>query len=289
MKVCWIQDIDPFVDPGGAQQTDRAHIVHALRQGYEVEVMLPGHDPSMAESAGLVIVSNATMFPIKLFQDMKKPYIFFFHDYWPACKVRLYYPMLEKCKSCPSRPGWLPVLKGAKLLVWLSPLHRESWLFSYPELEDRSHALVPSPVSPDRFYNMGLERHGAIAVNSGIDFKGRDRFFEWANEHPETPITLIGPGADKMPGNIKVIGAVPPEKMNEIYNRHEVFVHQPVSPSPFDRTVAEAFLAGCRVVGNELVGALSWPFFRQGREAVVEALRCSSTRFWQAIEEVADV
>ena len=285
MKVAWIQDLSPWTELGGAQLTDKAHIIEGIKRGHDIEIILPGTQPIFDEWADLIVVSNATMFPIAMFQNFTKPYVFFIHDYWPLCRWRLYYPMLDRCRTCYPSQDWRPIFQKSNLIIWLSPLHRESWLFSFSELEQHAYTLAPSPVSPQEFYDMKLERHGAIAVNSGIDFKGRDRFVEWAREHPDVEITLVGPG-DDMPPNVKSVGIVPYTKMNELYNQHEAFVHLPITPQPFERTCAEAFLARCRVVGNPNLGALSWPEFSQGRDAVATLLLASSSHFWDAIEEV---
>ena len=97
------------------------------------------------------------------------------------------------------------------------------------------------------------------------------------------PVTLVGDGSE-LPPNVTRIEHVPYTKMNELYNKHQMFVHLPVNPMPFDRTVAEASLAGCHVIGNKLVGALSWLEFSQGREAIKQLLSESSSNFWRSIE-----
>ena len=285
MKIAWCQDLSPFTELGGAQLTDKAHIIAGIKRGHDIEIILPGTQPVFDEWADLIVVSNATMFPIAMFQNFTKPYVFFIHDYWPACRYRLFYPMLEKCRTCYPSQNWRPIFQKSKLIIWLSPLHRESWLFSFSELEKHAYALIPSPVSPDEFYDMKLERKGVIAVDSGVDFKGKERFVEWCVEHPDMPVTLVGEGSE-LPPNVTRIEHVPYTKMNELYNRHQVFIHLPVNPMPFDRTVAEASLAGCHIVGNKLVGALSWPEFSQGQEQVKALLRTSSNTFWDKVEGV---
>lgn len=283
MKIAWVQDLSPWTELGGAQLTDKAHIIAGIKRGHDIEIILPGTVSAFQEWADLIIVSNATMFPIAMFQNFTKPYVFFVHDYWPLCKLRLYYPMLDKCRVCYPSLDWRAIFEKSKLIVWLSPLHRESWLFTFSELEKHEYALVPSPVSPDDFYDMKLERKGAIAVHSGVDFKGKERFVEWCVEHPDVPVTLVGPG-DNLPPNVTRIEHVLYTKINELYNRHEYFVHLPMNPMPFDRTVAEAYLAGCKIIANKNVGALSWEQFYQSREHVERLLRASSAMFWDKIE-----
>ena len=281
MKVAWLQDINPFDSTytGGAEQTDRAHIVHGLRMGHDIEVVTP-MSPLNVSWADLVVVSNAAAFRVEELKAVSAPYVLLLHDYWGLCRWRLFYPMLDKCRDCYLKPRFLPLLFGSELIVWLSPLHRESWLFTYPELEHHPHALVPSAIDVDQFFDMGLQRHGAVAVNSGLKFKGYDQVRDWAEEHGEAAVTLVGPVEGPMPPNVALVGHVPVREMNHLYNRHERLLHLPQNPMPFDRTVAEAYLAGCEVQANELVGALSWPFFREGRDGVRQALKTASSDFW---------
>lgn len=290
MKIAWLQDIDPMTHPGGAQQNDKRHIVAGLGRGHDIDIFLPAFfNKNAFEWAEMAVLSNTTNFAAEAFTNLlraKIPYVWFFHDFAPLCKIRLFYPMLEKCKDCFRKPQWMDSWQGASLLVWLSPLHREAWLYACPELEEMRYELVPSAIDPDRFFDMGKDRRGTVAVNATTDFKGAQAFLEWTQAHPEEPVTLVGgnPEHTVFPRNVTVLDGVPPHDMNELYNSHERFVHLPLNVGPFDRTIAEAYLAGCTVIGNKNVGALSWPFFSKGRDAVREAVRQAPETFWTAIE-----
>ena len=292
MRLVWVQDFDFITHPGGAQLTDRAHFLEGVRRGHSLSIWNPGTQMGLEDipKGTAVLASNPVFLHHEVFLGMRErgiPYVYFFHDYVPVCKYRLFYPMRESCKSCYLKERWLPVLQGARLLVWLSPLHRESWLWLCPELEAVPHHLSPSPVDVDSFFDMGLERAGIVAVESLHPFKGRRRVLDWARQHPEASLTFVGGNPEPqepLPPNCRDIGSVPGQMMNEVYNRHEALLHLPQSPSPFDRTVAEAYLAGCRIIGNALVGALSWPFFGKGRDAVKQACQESPSQFWEAIE-----
>ena len=290
MKVAFIQDLDPFTEPGGAQMTDKTHLLYAIRHGHDVEVVLPNADPSALFKSDLVVISNNAAFPIGLFQELQKQqrkYVFFLHDYQNLCRWRLFYPMLDKCKVCHLKEGWLPILQGAASIIWLSPLHRESWLFTYPELAEHDSSIIPSPVSVTDFFDMKQERHGYIAVHATEEFKGRERFLEYVEQHPEISFTLVGAPPDGLPANVKGIGYVPYSAMNELYNQHQAFVHLPTTTQPFERTIPEALLAGCKIIGNKNIGALSYPEFSQGREAIVKLLKKSSMQFLAALERAA--
>lgn len=202
------------------------------------------------------------------------------------CKHRLFYPMADKCKGCYLRERWLPFLTNARLRIFLSPLHRRAWEFAFPELRGLKNVNSPPPVDPAVFYDRGGPRSGAIAVNAHLPFKGRDLFLAWAKAHPDVPITLVGAEADPtFPANVHALGPVPYEAMAELYNQHTTFLHLASHAMPYDRTCAEAYLSGCAIHSNGLVGALSWPFFKQGRAAVARASARAPAQFWRAVEE----
>ncbi len=294
MRIAFIQDMDPLVEGGGAQWTDRAHILEGFKRGHEIQIIVPQTNlGDLDEKFDLAIISNSMTLRTEQYDSLQRrgiPYVIFAHDFgvW-LCKWRLLFPMEERCRDqCYLRDRWRPYLQASRLIVWLSPLHRRSWLFAYPDLRTHPYHLSPSPVSPQEFYPMGLPRRGALAVNADQEYKGADNLALWAQAHPDVDITLIGSNPEyQFPSNVKRIGAVRYQKMNEMYNQHEYFVHLPGNIGPFDRVAAEAYLAGCHIVGNRLVGALSWPFFKQGKEAVKAALTASPTKFWEAVERAA--
>jgi len=296
MKVVWGQDMDFITHGGGAQLSDRAHFLKGVKRGHDLSILTPNSDITMEDlmRCEVLIASNPLFMNITSFKEIMGhniPYIWFFHDYAPLCKYRLFYPMRDTCKLCYLKERWLPVFLKSRLIIWLSPLHRESWLYICPELEDIRYHLAPSPVNVELFSDLGLERKGAISVESLHPFKGREHVIKWANDHQEVDITFVSGNPlpeEPLPLNCKVMGAVPYRAMNELYNKHEMFLHLPQSPSPFDRCVVEAYLAGCKVIGNELIGALSYSWFKSRRDVSIEC-SSSSTFFWEAVEDAMGI
>ena len=286
MKIAWLQDLNPLAEiSGGAQLTDRTHIMAGFRLGHDVVPVTPSESGLLKRPYDAFILSNVTSFRMDTFQEMIKqgaPFVIFAHDY--TCKWRLFYPMQPKCKSCYLRDRWLPVLQASRLIVWLSPLHRWAWLYMYPELKKHPYVLVPSPVSPDEFYAKNGERKGVIAVNAALAFKGRDNFINWAKEHPDIAITHVGQEDATLPSNITCVGVKTPFEMNDLYNKHETLVHLPNTPQPCERVVLEAYLAGCKIIGNRLIGALSYRWFKS-RDLVARHVREAPKRFWDAVEK----
>lgn len=286
MKFAWLQDMCPWECGGGAQLTDRAHMTYGIRRGHDITLVTPAVQ-AMSMKVDAIIISNATQFRLDHLEMLarERPVIWFFHDYWP-CKWRLYYPMLKKCEDCYLRSRWVPLFQASAMAIWLSPLHRNAFLYVYPELETMPHICCPSPVDGQVFHDMGLERQGVVSIEGLHDFKGRRNILAWAEAHPDVLVDCIGGNQypDKpLPPNTRYIPEIPNWELNEFLNRHEALLHLPQSPSPFDRTTAEAYLAGCSIIGNQHIGALSFPWWTD-RESVRQALKDSSLQFWSAIE-----
>lgn len=294
MNFIWIQDFDIVTSQGGAQLTDRSHFLEGVRRGHQMELLTPatGVSPVFtdAKKGATVIASNPVFLNVDVFNKFIEkdiPFIYFFHDYHPLCKYRLFYPMSGQCRhECYLKERWLPILLHAKMLVWLSPLHRQAWLWACPELEHLPYAIIPSPVDPTQFYPMGLDREGVIAVQSLHEFKGRELVLKWVEEHPEVRVTMVGGNPFPqipLPANCTYHEWVPQEQLNELYNRHKALLHLPMNPMPYDRTAAEAYLAGCDIIGNDLIGALSFDWWHD-RDTVRKHSISSSTDFWMAVE-----
>ena len=156
-----------------------------------------------------------------------------------------------------------------------------------PELRRVPCAIIPSTVDPEMFYDMKLPRAGNVAVNSGVEFKGRYVFYKYAEDRPREQFTLVGQADGRPPQNVKLVGQVAYQGMNALYNSHETFVHLPENPMPFDRTIVEALLAGCKVVSNKNVGALSWPEIMSGdKDGIKVLMKSANSSFWAMAERV---
>ncbi len=290
MRLLWVQDLSPFKRVGGAQLTDYTHIIAGIRRGHDIVPMISEDGPVDSElPCDGAIVSNCASFPPAFFKRLHErgvPTVFLYHDF--TCRWRLFYPMQDKCRQCYLRERWIEHYQNARLLVWLSPLHRDSFLFEFPELLDHQFALVPSPVRTADFFPTNQPRQGVLVTSGFLAFKGRRNILSWAEANPSIPITAIAYAEEdqaQVPPNISLITPQPHSAMNALYNKHEVLLHLPSTTQPFERTCAEAILAGCRVVGNELVGALSYPWFTSAAE-VAKHCDAAPEDFWVAVERV---
>lgn len=288
MRITWLQDYDIFAFPGGAEMNDAAHFAAGLRRSHDIKLLMPQMAFYKPE---LLIVSNCINFDRKRLADMVNavPTVFFFHDYI-FCKYRLFYPAADKCQSCKFAKYWKDLYLKAKLLIWLSPLHREVTLKAMPELESSKYALVPSAINPDLFLfaesSKRFEASTYLTVNTLAPYKGRDNIIKFANAHPEIQIHAIAAEIlDKVPGNITLIPVAGYNQMPALYSQYKTYLELPTTPQPFNRTVIEARLSGCSVITNELLGAASYGWFKCDGPVIADQLRSAPDLFWKNIEE----
>jgi len=309
VRVGWIQDLDPLTSGGGAQLTDRAIIVEGMRRGHDIVVVTPRSEPP--SPCDLFVVSNVRTWRREDLERILKetPYVVFLHDYWPLCRWRLYFPMLPKCrKRCPNRDYAESFLGNSKLIVWLSPLHRRSWLWAIPTLRDHPYAYVPPCVDPKPFIEASKDRNpepNTVLTVNPYSFKGLDNLLEWAKEHPDLRYYYVGSTdePERLEGWVH-LGAKPYREMPSVYRRYETFLFLPSSPEPGGRVVLEALLVGMRIVVNQLVGIFSYrrPYSYPRVSSLLERLghRIDWTdrlavklfvergpqSFWKSVEEV---
>ncbi|RKY54168.1 MAG: hypothetical protein DRP92_01795 [Candidatus Neomarinimicrobiota bacterium] len=289
MRFVWIQDLNFLQNPsGGAQASDYQHFIYGLKRGYNQVLITPENYQNIpVQENDILILSNITRFGAERFLDKPNKIIMFHHDY-NFCKWRLYFPMADKCFNCFYLPEWKKLYQKAALNIFLSPLHYEMHKKLFGDAIE-PHVLVPSPVDPNKFYDMGKERtKDVVTVNGHLPFKGRDNLIKFAKENPNRQISIIGPPPDfELPPNCEYIGFVPNNKLNEILNDYRYYLELPNTPQPLNRTACEAYLAGCKLITTNLLGFASWGW--RSREEVVKNIgENASKKFWDAIMEVIE-
>jgi hypothetical protein len=289
MRVAFIQDYDIFSFGGGAEMNDAAHFTEGLKRGYDMNLLGPTHPYARYD---LLIASNFTMFDFGRIKNMvdRTPTVFFFHDYI-FCNHRLYYSMNDKCSGCLKVKDHLEIYLKAKLLIWLSPLHRDATLHCMPELKNSKYALIPSAIRPDLFLHTGdsvpLENRNDsyLSVNSMYYFKGRENLVKYIKSHPEINFTIVGKEQVKGLPNVFPIEYLDYADMPKVYASHKKYIELPNTPQPFNRTVIEAKLSGCKIITNKLMGCASWDWFQEDKYTIAHKVREAPINFWNAIEE----
>lgn len=290
MKIAFLQDFSIFTAGGGAELSDRAAFIEGTRRGHDMVLVNPENMNSWM-GCDMAIISNATRFPKELLIKITHtiPTVLYHHDYYERCHYRLFFPVLDKCKTtCPNKKFSEDLFKDARLHIFLSPLHREQWLKVMPELEDAPYYLHPSPINTNLFKPLDVERkpNTVLGINSLLRFKGRDNVIQYAQEHSELDFTFVGamePGT-KVPENCSVLARVPNEELPGMYSQAEYVIHLPTSVDPFCRVVAESKLCGAKLIVNKLVGCTSYKEFKKPRDEFAKWIDGAPKRFWMAIE-----
>ena len=284
MHILWVQDYNVFAFPGGAERNDRRIIHEGIRRGHDITM-------EFDSNWDCAVISNCVTIEDELMDQIcnKKKHIFFMHDYI-FCRYRLFFPCLDKCKRCPFMLMWKKRFLDSKLIIYLSPLHKEFHERVMPELKDIPNILIPSTVEPSKFKiceSMTKLPNTGMSINSLLPFKGAERTLDFITKHPEIQFQIISPNPENflIPPNTEIVcSKLPYDHLIGMLGSSEFYVELPETPQPYNRTFAEAKLAGCKVITNELSGAASYPWF-SNRQRLIQELLAAPTNFWKGVEE----
>jgi len=296
LNILWLQDYNFLLESGGgAEISDGIIFAYGLTQlEHHIELMTPKNiQTENIESYDVVVVSNVTQFDKKiLFNIMSraKQVVFYAHDYFDHCKWRLYKNNRETCRTtCPrlrdfGREFWSYVDKA----VWLSPKHRESYLFSMPELESYPHLLMPSPIDITQFdIKEKIKRiPNTVIGNNILPFKGAKEVLKYCRAHQEYTFNFIGGEPENVsdfPSNVNFVGRVNHKDVPRLLMSHQYAIALPTTVQPFERFPIEAALAGCELIINDNVGCSSYPWF-QDYEQMKKEVWTAPKKFWKFIE-----
>jgi len=267
MRIGWLHDWRLEERPGGAQLTNEL-MIRAAPPWAEVVRCWPGG----MRPADAYILNNVKRFSQEeLEAACSRPYVKYEHDYW----------------DCPQpwQREWIgPVYAGARGALFLSPLHRDSFL-RLSGVRPKRMACVPSPIDVETFRaarRRAGKRRGVVWLGEFQPHKGVMEACRWAARHEPVDFYGWGPLKPFGPG-VRFLGRLPCERVPGVLARYEKLLFLPRWPEPFGRVVAEAKLAGCELICSPNVGALSWGWrtLEEWEEGVGEAPQ----RFWQVMKE----
>ncbi len=281
-KIVWIADYNELEHSGGAQQTNRFLIDYGRNLGFYIieancrdlkRFGLPKGDFYILNNISL-IWRNAHDAVIEIIKNRK--YIRYEHDYlWTASiDVEL-------------------VFRNALATIFLSPAHRKE--HEKRRIFPSVVHLQPSPVDLKKFKIKKRKRKkNSVLYAGGIaPHKGLDRVIEYARTSPHLKFTIIGwveQEYDKrisLPFNCTIAEKAPHEKMPDILNQYEYFIHLPNWIEPFGRAPLEAYLCGCKlIVDTAKIGLFSYPWDFSNYDTIVKEMEEAPKRFWQFIYSV---
>ncbi|MFM1986758.1 MAG: hypothetical protein RIS18_975 [Actinomycetota bacterium] len=165
--------------------------------------------------------------------------------------------------------------------IFVSPLHREVISKSVRIPENHKSLILNPIINTSVFKNYNSERDiEFLFVGVLSEAKG---YFELREKFRDKNIHLVGdihPDINLDFGTY--LGKLSYNEIPLIMNRAKNFVYLPRWPEPQGRVVVEAALSGCKLITNENVGALSFPYDISDPRNIEK----SGEVFWEELEEL---
>ncbi|MFP4687448.1 MAG: hypothetical protein ACLFN5_04980 [bacterium] len=281
MKLAWIADYDHTQHPGGAQLTNRIMLENAplkidkFTHENIKKINLKKYD--------LLILNNVLSLPDKLLRNIieHSNYIKYEHDWQGITDFKKKFP---------------DIYKNSRLNIFLSPFALNVYSANglLPAGEGNC-VCVSSPI--ESFFDIKIpekdRRPAGQAIYTGelVPHKVAG-LIDWARgEGKDYTVELYGSDHGclkevRAVDNLRYMGRCQHKDLNMIYNQYRTFVHFPRA-EPFGRTVAEAYLCGCKLLTNQRVGFLSYDWDYGDYGSIREKLCEKAPRlFWKHIESV---
>ena len=163
--------------------------------------------------------------------------------------------------------------------IYLSPLHQKisSQILNICDVE--KSVIVQPIINVAEFQNFNIERDiENLFVGVISEAKG---FHQMREEFTGKELVLVGDVHPRVKLDFGTyLGKLPYGQIPTLMNRAKNFVFLPRWPEPQGRVVVEAALSGCRLIVNENVGAISFPFDLSDPNNI----KNSELIFWKEIE-----
>ena len=294
MKIAIIDDQCSGCNEGGSQKNSWGLIQEGIKRNHKIRIITPQNmSVRSLEGVDVVIFVNIMSFTMEQIEAItsKHKYIFSHRDF-NFYKFRLFYPVIKGDYRGIKRDFWKKIYMGALQHIWLSPLHRETYLIAFPELE-KFKVTIPSCIDVSLWKPMGgIERkpNTVIGVNCLESFKGRYLVNSYVEKHPELHFTFVGNAPPINKSNCSYLPYVPNEELPTLYNQHEKFIHLPDHTEPFGRVSVESLLSGCKIITNENNGAFSYKWMKEGDvRNIREMMKQVGVAWWEEVEKSCGV
>ncbi|GIV33791.1 MAG: hypothetical protein KatS3mg031_1326 [Chitinophagales bacterium] len=296
LKAAFLHDTDSTF-PGCAELFGKAILEVSMQHGvYAVYDNLTdfGKTKALIHESDFVIVNNTVKckYVLQLIDFLVhcgKPYVKWEHDYNFCTKRTAICFVDRKVKGCCDRERFTAYRKlfaHAKLSVFASPKHYELHREIYGEAIQHPF-ILPPPVDGAHIRLLPKEKNTVCFIGDLRFKKGGNRLIDFANENPHFRIEVYGSNLTgrTLPPNITLKEKRRNTEIHEAVAKAEYLFLQPVWPDPDGRVAAEAFLAGCKTIGNANVGFHSFPFYPTHPEEAREAIRNAPHLFWEKVKE----
>lgn len=294
MKINFVSFLDPRVFDGGGEKVSLSLLESGIALGHDIRVSsVRPHKLFTHKNADLTffvdIFNHGHTFKSfgawRHFDEnflsslMVKPFIHMASAYADICNLPYLPCSGNKYNLCLFKPPLNPLRRllikdwgnkcfsekkiikdlhnNALLNIFLSPLHLKMIERVLGQTLRNNAYLLPPIIDTSIFYNQNIERDidylfvGVIGEAKGFNTM-KELYFD-------KNIYLIGRKEDNVNLNFGVhIPHIPYSNVPQYMNRSKNLVMLPRWPEPQGRVVSEAALCGCKIIGNDNVGALSF-------------------------------
>lgn len=284
MRIAWLADFDVDTRMGGAQLTNQYVIEEGRKRGHvidEIGLLNLNETDKFLNGYDFYIINNyVEIAKHKPGRDLlsyivkNKIYMKYAHDYD-------YSP--EQTEE--DREFQQKLYRMSLFNVALSPLHKRE-LENALILEDRDTVVIPPYIDTDLFQDRGVRRNEnmVIALGEVAEHKGIYNIMKWANQNEKQIIDFYGFNMNEFYYFNLIFNKPIEYSLVPLYlNMYESFIHLPNWKEPFGRTVAEAYLCGCKMITNENIGFNSYQL--TDKSAIRLLLESGPSTFWKVVAE----
>ncbi len=274
-KILWLADYSHEEHKGGSQQTNKMMVDYGKSHGFDIEMVFGGVTMPKLDKYDAIISNNITKWEKEVIRGLRrsKVHIRYEHDNWVANNIPDLY-------------------KEVSHTVFLSPLHRKNVekIVGYNVVNS---SLVSSPIDVKKFRMGGQkEENSVLWCGNFCHDKGSLEFMDYAECNKQMKFYVAGWGSDigkiESYGNMEYLGELDVDKLAKEYQRCEYFYHRPIGDEAFGRAVVEAYLCGCNLLVNDIVGVMSWNWDFSDYESVRKNVQ-SESRFWQIVKDCIEI
>tara|TARA_R110001583_G_scaffold20603_6_gene79147 strand:- start:799 stop:1656 length:858 start_codon:yes stop_codon:yes gene_type:complete len=281
MNILFISDFGLHHTPGGAQRSNAIVIEEGRKRGHTIVEMFYDSNPLLIHYGYDVVISSN----LETFSQAYSNII----DFLNSCDnhARLEHDANRYLSQESRKKLW----ENCRISFFLTEFHRDMFFENYGEDYFQNIEIVPDPLDPEVFYDMGKEREDkTLYVGFMHPLKGTDNFIGQARANPSKEFVVAGWSQDgtyeaqiKQLDNVEFLGRVDHSKMTDLYNSYKNLYYMPEYYEPFCRSVGEALMCGMSIESNDIVGSLHF-HEKAGKEEFVSQCGRAPEIFWEKIE-----
>lgn len=165
--------------------------------------------------------------------------------------------------------------------IFLSPLHLATFKEKYG-LAPHNQFVIP-PLFDD-VQDADNDREGICWFGSIWPHKGIESVLLWARNN-NTVIDFYGTGHEQIIEQLKISKYANYKGLADktVLKEYKYFIHMPTVIEAFGRAAFEAFLAGCHVLHNGLIGAFSFDWNYENKREALSDCSYQGKAFWDVV------